>query len=377
MRLLATAAVVFSVSLVSVALAASNNFAELPSSPETTGNAPQAVVAADLDADGDPDLATANTGAGNVTILRNNGAGNLAEPGSSPAPAGAAPLAAGVADLDGDTDPDLAVANLDSDDVTILRNNGAAAFTPAATSPDVGDAPRALVVADLDGDLDQDIATGNRDSDDVTILLNDGTGEFSEPASSPVPVGPGPVGITAADLDGDTDRDIATSTVAADSVTVLLNDGSGAFTEAPSSPEAVGNGPRAVLAVNVDGDADQDLAVANTGGESLTILRNNGSANFAEPASSPEETGHGPLSIGAADFDDDADPDLAVTNHHSDDMTVLRNNGHGNFAEPSSSPEPVGDGATAIAPADLDGDGDPDLAVANHFEDSVTILRNR
>ena len=377
MRLLATAVVVFG-SLVSVALAASNNFVELPSSPETTGNAPQAVVAADLDGDGDPDLATANTGDNNVTVLRNNGAGNLAEPGSSPAPAGAAPLAAGVADLDGDTDRDLAVANLDSDDVTVLFNDGAASFTQAPTSPEgVGDAPRALVVADLDGDTDQDIATGNRDSDDVTILLNDGTGEFSEPASSPAPVGATPVGITAADLDGDTDQDLAVSNVAADNVTVLRNDGSGGFTEAPSSPEATGNGPRAVMAVNIDGDADQDLAVANAGGESLTVLRNNGSAGFTEPASSPEGTGHGPLSIGAADFDGDGDPDLAVTNHHSDDMTVLRNNGSGNFVEPASSPETVGDGATAIAPADLDGDGDPDLAIANHFEDSVTILRNR
>ena len=62
----------------------------------------------------------------------------------------------------------------------------------------------------------------------------------------------------------------------------------------------------------------------------------------------------------------------------SDGLTILRNNGFGNFVEPASSPEPTGNGPRrAVAAADLDGDADLDLAVANSLSDDVTILRNR
>jgi hypothetical protein len=58
-------------------------------------------------------------------------------------------------------------------------------------------------------------------------------------------------------------------------------------------------------------------------------------------------------------------------------VTILRNSGAGNFSQPASSPEVVGDRPLSVAAADLDGDGDPDLALANQLTDNVSILRNR
>ena len=73
------AAVVLGATLAAGALAASTNFTELATSPEPAGDGPSAVAVADLDGDLDRDLAVANAADDNVTIHRNNGAGNFVE----------------------------------------------------------------------------------------------------------------------------------------------------------------------------------------------------------------------------------------------------------------------------------------------------------
>jgi len=306
---------------------------------------------------------------------------NFVEPVSSPEAAGGAPQWFAAADLNGDGDRDLAVANVDSDNVTILFNLpelGPANFAEPIWSPEpVGDAAFSVVAADFDGDGDQDLAVANEFSDNVTILRNNGAGNFAQPATSPEAGGDEPTGLVASDLDGDGDQDLAVASFLSNAVTILRNTGAGNFVQPATSPEATGSVPREVVAADLDGDADPDLAVPNSFGASVTILKNNGAGDFVQPPTSPEAAGSGSRSVAAADFDGDGDRDLAVANAGSDDVTILRNNGAGNFVQPATSPEAAGDGPFSVAAADLDGDADPDLAVANSFSDNVTILRNR
>jgi hypothetical protein len=336
------------------------------------------VAAADLDGDGDADLAVANHGSDNVTILKNSGRGKFIQRANSPEAAGSGPEAVAAADLDGDGDADLAVANDDSNDVTILKNHGHARFTEAATSPvAAGSHPFSVAAADLDGDADADLAVADFGSDDVTILKNNGRGEFTEGASIPEVLSAGPEALTAVDLDGDGDRDLAVANYSSNDVTILKNDGGADFSQPASSPEAVGEFPYDLAAADLDGDGDADLAVANYFGDDVTILKNDGAADFSQPASSPELVGSGPDAVVAADFDGDNKPDLAVADNHSNNVTILKNNGHARFTAPETSPERVGSHPGSVATADLDGDGDADLAVANIGSDDVTILKNR
>jgi hypothetical protein len=338
------------------------------------------MAAADLDGDLDVDLATVNISGGNVTILKNNGAGRFHAAGTSPT-AGSFPCAITAADVDGDGDQDLAVANQESDDVTILKNNGSGGFHEPASSPEpAGDIPVVLVALNIDGDGDQDLAVGNATSPvgTVTILRNNGSGNFTEPGSSPEPVGNKVVSLTAAKLDGDADTDLAVANQQSFNVSILSNGGSGNFTELASSPESAGTFPQGITSVDLNGDGDQDLAVANQGSNDVTILKNNGSANFAQPATSPEPVGMRPLAPpAAADFDGDGDQDLAVSNTDDDNVTILSNGGSGNFAEPGTSPEAVLDQPSTVVTDDFDGDDDSDLAVIDAGVSKVTILRNR
>src|SRR5262249_613639 len=78
--------------------------------------------------------------------------------------------------------------------------------------------------------------------------------------------------------------------------------------------------------------------------------------------------------LAAADFDGDGAKDLAVANNYSGTVSVLRNTGTGTF-QPAVA-YVVGPDPSAVAAADLDGDGHPDLAVTSYYAGTVTVLRN-
>jgi hypothetical protein len=246
-------------------------------------------------------------------------------------------------------------------------------FKEPNSSPEAaGDNPNAITAADFDGDGDRDLAVANYASNDVTILRNDGSGNFKETSQSPLLAGFRPYAITSADLDGDADNDLAVVNTSSGNVTILRN-GGGKFKQPDTSPEAVGSIPTAIAAADFDGDIDRDLAVANQGSDNVTILRNNLGLDFT--VASTVQAGDGPSAIAAADLDGDGDADLAVANWFAPTLTILLNSG-GTFVQPPTSPEAIGNGAYGIAAADLDGDGDIDLAVANGLSHNVTILRN-
>src|SRR3954463_9581845 len=87
--------------------------------------------------------------------------------------------------------------------------------------------------------------------------------DFIEPRSSPVLVGASPTFSAAADLDGDGDRDVAVASDGTDAVTLLINNGSGALHERANSPLGTGDDPVSIVATDLDGDADPDLATAD------------------------------------------------------------------------------------------------------------------
>ena len=278
------------------------------------GNGPNSVFAADLDGDTDQDLAVANASDNNVSILLNSGSGTFAAAVNYAV--GTIPASVFAADLDGDTDQDLAVANQSNDNVSILLNSGSGTFA-AAVNYATGDAPFSIFAADLDGDTDRDLAVANTDSDDVSILLNSGSGTFAAAVS--YAAGDGPYSIFAADLDGDTDRDLAVANQISNNVSILLNSGSGTFAAAVNY--TAGSTVNSVFAADLDGDTDRDLAVANYSSNNVSILLNSGSGTFA--AAVNYAAGTNPASVFAADLNGNTVLDLAVANGFSDDVSIL------------------------------------------------------
>jgi hypothetical protein len=247
---------------------------------------------------------------------------------------------------------------------TLLPSATAAlTFAPSAGYA-VGERPEGVTAGDFNNDGLTDIATTTDTPDKVEILLGDGMGGFVAGPVVFLPASSSPGELVAGDLDGDTDTDLAVALKDFSTVIVLVNSG-GVFTAA--GQYATGEEPRGMSIADMDADTDLDVAVANRDSNTVTILENDGFGGFA---STSYAVGEEPRDAAFGDFGGDGAIDVAVTNHRDRNISILINSG-GVFA--SSMTLSVGgqvrpEGVTA---ADLDGDGDTDIAAATNGQDDT------
>jgi FG-GAP-like repeat/FG-GAP repeat len=367
------------------ASAADPVFTEAPGSPIQNMNQPHSEAAADLNGDGMLDLAVARYGSDDIAILRGNGAGAFAA--TTSLPVGDGPLGLAAGDLNGDRRPDIAVANADSDNLSILLGDGSGGFAPAGPAIPLTNGPWYVVLGDLDRDRQMDIVVshvgfgpgGEGPSRDVSVLLGDGAGGFAHAPGSPFTVGDVPYGVEIADFDGDRNPDLAIASQFEDFISIMLGDGTGRFTEAAGSPIHFGaGGPSWLVVQDFDDDRRVDLAVA-LGSGSIRVLLGNGAGGFASAPGSPIPLAGSPHNLRAADFDRDGELDLGVDRLGNStvppNFTVLLGDGAGGFAT-AGAPNPVGAAPLSMAVGDFNRDRKPDVAVGNNFADSVTVLLN-
>jgi hypothetical protein len=332
----------------------------------STGSDPWYVTSADLDKDGDVDLAATNLSSTTVSIFMNNGNGTFAA--KVDYATGLEPRSVVAADLDKDGDLDLTIANYNATSVSVLMNNGAGTFA-AKVDYTVGTNPGIATVVDLDKDGDLDIAAANVGSATVSILKNNGNGTFA--AKVDYGTATWPINVSAADLDKDGDIDLVVPNYGSDSFSVLMNSGTGTF--AAKVDYTTGTSPRAVAVNDYDKDGDIDVVIGNEVGDSISYFANNGSGVFA--AKVDYLVNDVPRELITADFDKDGDSDVIISNYGSSNVSLLENNGNGTFA--TKVDYTVGSAAWGLTTADFDKDGDYDVAVANGGPDSVSVLINK
>lgn len=329
-----------------------------------TGDGPRSLDVSDFNGDNIPDLVVANDASSNVVILFGNGDGTFQiGPGYVVGPNPISPFAA---DFNGDSEYDIAVVTAGDDNISVLINSGSGIFdSPVAYT--VGNCAD-LCGADFDGDNDIDLALARRDIAEISILLNDGDGSFS--LGTPVATDEICMFIVTDDLDGDNDFDliVVNGVWNGDSFARFFNNGDGTFQ--PSEDL----GPVFAIDAICLGHLNEDEYIDMVYGDAdwCAALINDGSGGFLSTGFTfVRQTIH---SICITDLDGDGDNDIAMANSLFDDLDILSNNGAGFYDGYFSfsggiSPESVVSG-------DFDGDGDNDLALANRESDYVSIHLN-
>ncbi|MEC4813836.1 MAG: Calx-beta domain-containing protein [Scytonema sp. PMC 1069.18] len=187
------------------------------------GNTPYAIAVGDFNKDNKLDLVTANYNSNNISVLLGNGDGTFQA--ANNINVGTNPSSIATGDFDKDGNLDFAIANYGSNDISVLLGNGSGGFGTVNNIP-LGTGvnnPSSVVVTDFNGDGQLDLATANKNSNNVSILLGNGDGTFAEPVNLSVGENSLPVNLSVGDFNGDNKPDLVTANFNTNNVSVLLN----------------------------------------------------------------------------------------------------------------------------------------------------------
>jgi len=343
------------------------------------------LVSADFNGDGNPDIAASGyVISDTVGIFLGNGDGTFTA--FDTADTQGTPFIMTTADFNGDGNNDLAVENASDKTLTILLGQGDGTFVDSGENPpSVGTAVAFLSVSDFDGDGIVDIAVAC--GEELSVYLGDGDGTFDIGGAIPVtlPDESNFNGLTQADFNDDGIIDLAVTNNATgndnDQIFILIGAGDGTF-ELQSDKPSTGAGPFMVSAADFNGDGVVDLVVSNFydgAGNTLTVLLGNGDGTFSEASGSPLTTEAGPFFLAVADLNGDGFVDISVSNLGDMDGTTVEiflSNGDGTFTSAPGSPVTVGAASFGLVAADFDGDGDIDL-VSSPIGVNLSTLLNQ
>ncbi len=391
------------------------SFTAFPASPLAAGADNVGIVISDFNADGKPDLAFLSSQQSVIILLNTSisfGSATFAAAPYSPFPVSSAvPNSLAVADFNGDGAPDLLTAN-GTNNVSVIRGavpssislsatpnssafgslvtltasiapstvsgyvtfyDGAtvlgSAFTSGATASfsitQLGAGAHSLY-AYYAGNLTTLASTSSRISQTVNAAASSGF------TTTPAAISTGAKSVATADINGDGKSDLVTIDVANSRVAIWLGNGNGGFTQATGSPYGVGSGPTSVAIADFNRDGRPDLAIANSGANTLSILMQNSDGSFSPSSAGLLTTGAAPVFVTSGDFNKDGLPDLAVANSTDGTVLVLLGDGAGGF--PVRHTYATGSSPSFISVSDFNNDGNADLIVSNSGANSAMMM---
>lgn len=361
-------------------------FGAVPDTVATAVRDPQVLGAGDLTGNGRPDLLTTAYAGGAVIAYPQRAQGRASFGMATRLDTDAlGAIDVATADLDGDGDTDVAAAIFREDAVRWYENQGAASrsdalsFAPGRALPATLPGAYAVEAADVNGDGAPDLIVASRLDGRLVWFPNragaDATGSalFEAPRLIADKLN-GLESVAVADVNGDARPDVVTATYDDDTVAWHTNQGDGTFQTAAIDTAAAG--ALSVHVADLDSNGAPDVLAGTADGERVVWYRHADAASGSFSAPQPIAASvRDPEVVRSGDVDADGDPDVLVASFGNGTVAWHLNDGNGRFASTLSLTDHAPEVLDA-RPLDLDGDGDLDVAFVSQADDTVLWYPN-
>ncbi len=327
----------------------------------------------DVDLDGDLDIAIACPGEGNAKIRLNLGDGNFGT--SAPYLATGSAVNVALSDINGDTYPDFLILEKTSSELRVFFNDQNGLFSFNASYSSTLNTPQSMVVTDIGGDGDLDVVITNIGNESVSLLYNNGLGVFSTILNDVgIPVEPNDV--ATGNFDNLSGMDVVIPYTGSDLFEVRLSGGENILYPTKTSyPLAPGSAPVAVAVGDLNNDGLNDIAIAESGSDKVSVALNNPMSPGTFAVSLNQfDVGPDPISVILVDANLDGNLDIVAANKEDGTVTLVTLDGALNAL--STTKYAAGLSPYEVVAGRLDADQDADLVTSLSGSDGMSISLN-
>lgn len=269
-----------------------------------------------------------------------------------------------ITDFNGDNLMDILVTTTYGK-ISWYMNNGQGTFSHLKPIDNSVDGNNLVLAADLDGDSDKDIIASDYTKSLISWYENtNGLGATGLAKTINKPELTGPADLKVFDADGNGKDDLFVASKTDDAIYIFeKNQRTNNYT--PARKIADVDSPTSVCLSDLDRDGKADIVTCaeQTGKISWSKNLGNNQFNMAEIIA---DFSTGASCIFSADLDKDGDNDILVTSIWANRLSWFENNGAGIFSQEKMISDQLA-GATDISIADIDKNGLPDILVASKY----------
>ena len=234
--------------------------------------------------------------------------------------------------------------------------------------------PRAVALGDFNNDAQLDIVMANYGLDNVEVLLGDTNTTYSMQMMFSTGALSLPTSVAVGDFNNDSELDITVANSGTENVGVLFGYGNGSFASPKTYSTGSGSIPQSVAVGDFNNDKRLDIAVADSGTDSvLTLLRYDTGA-FGKQTVYLTGTDSNPMSVAVGDLNNDGRLDFVVANGGSDNVGVFLGLGNGTFSSQTTYSTGSESYPRCIAVADFNKDSHLDIVVCNYWDSTIGIF---
>jgi len=330
------------------------------------------VDVADIDADGDLDVA-ATTYKADIVVWYENNQLNWTEHTIDSFLDNA--IGVFIADINNDDTLDIAAAGYVADEVVWYKNTNASQTWTKYTIDTYLNGAQVVYVEDIDGDGDRDVvATGT--NEDAVVWYENVLPDPSWPKHTIDGNLSGALSCHVADIDGDNDPDVAATGYYAHDVVWYENGGGTPINWTRHNIDINLLGAWEIRDADLDGDNLLDLVATGRGANDVVWYKNNGGVPITWTKDTIDGRLNGAVVVDIADIDLDSDLDVFATGFDADNVVWYKNNGGTPITWTKDTIDANLDGAAHIYAIDINNDNYPDAVVTGQNANNVVWYEN-